>query len=590
MKRKVRTMQVKNKKVIIIACVALLIVALAIFFVLQSREKKENYVYKETTVQYGTLTVGVTESGTVDIGTVEQTFDLDMSALKRVETGQNGGSSNSGGMSGSMGSIGGMGGMSAPGGMGAMGGAAGSGGGMGGSGAGGLNMFSQMLGGGNNLVGAGDDSSLTVGKVLVSVGQQVAEGDALFELAEDNVLELEQELKGNVDKAKTDLDAVYADQKLSKQMAKNTYETSIAYGEYAETEYNNTIEELQDTVESSKITLEQVKTTLAEYENRLADIADSYEDAVEAKERFQYSLEHTEPTDAYLYSYYYDLTEQAQQTEDSLLKQKEQLESNVEQAKSNVETATLNYEKAKRNQAQGKLSAKQTLDLRKLAYDTAQETYDITLAYLEEDTVTQEEIYQETQEKWNEFSSYISGTSILAGYNGVITGVDLAEGDKISTGSVLVTLYDLEDVSMTVSVYEKDMSNIYVGSKANIRFTAYPEELYGATVSEVSDASTDSKGNVIYEVTITIDGDTYGLFQGMTGDITFITEQSEETLYVVRRAVIVEKDKSYVKIKDGEKIVKKEVTTGFTDGTYIQILDGLSEGDTVLIESKVSGS
>ena len=74
-------------------------------------------IYKETTVKYGTLVKGVTESGSVDIGTVDQTFDLDMSALQRTDTS---GSSSSGGSSGSTAGSnsgsGGFGGMSASGG------------------------------------------------------------------------------------------------------------------------------------------------------------------------------------------------------------------------------------------------------------------------------------------------------------------------------------------------------------------------------------------------------------------------------------------------------------------------------------------
>lgn len=558
-----------KKKVILGSISISVILALVITIVVVNRDDQENYVYKETKVRYGTLTVGVTESGTVDIGTVEQTFDLDMSALQRVETGS--ASSSSGFGAGGMGDAGG--------GMTAMGG-----------GTAGLNMFSQMFSGGGNLIGVGNASSLTVGKVMVSVGQQVAVGDVLFELAEDSVSELEQELQDNVKKAKADLDAVYADQNLSKQTAKSTYDSSVAYGDYAQTEYNTTVQELQDAVSTGKTTMENAKTTLSEYQSRLSDITESYNDAVKARDNFKYSLDHTEPTDAYMYVYYYEYTEEAQQLVDSLEQQKEQLEKNVEQAKDNVETATQNYEKAKRSLDQGLLSAKQTFALRELAYNTAQETYDITLAYLEEDAATQEEIYQETKDKWEEFSSYISGTSILAGYNGVIISVELEEGDSITTGSALLTLYDLEDVSMTVSVYEENMTDISLGSLANISFTAYPEDIFTATVTEISDASTDSNGNVLYDVTITIDGDTSGLFQGMTGEITFVTEQSEETLYVSKRAIITENDKSYVKIReeDGD-IVKKQVSTGFSDGTYVQITEGLSEGDIVLIESKVSG-
>ena len=47
-------------------------------------------------------------------------------------------------------------------------------------------------------------------------------------------------------------------------------------------------------------------------------------------------------------------------------------------------------------------------------------------------------------------------------------------------------------------------------------------------------------------------------------------------------------DKSYVKIKDADGSVRRvEVTTGFTDGVYIEISEGLEEGEIVLKDSVV---
>ncbi len=563
MKSGMKNIQAGKWRILLAAISCLAISVIAVSVLIGMRGRHESYVYKETQVEYGRLTVGVTKSGSIDIGTVEQTFDLDMSALQRVETGNSESNSN-------MGTVGGM---PAMGGM-----------------EGGLNMFGQTFGGGS-LVGAGEASSLTVARVQVSVGQEVSEGDVLYELAEKSVSELEQKLQANVEKAKTDLDAVYADQVLSRQTAKYAYESSMAYGDYAGTEYDTAVQELEDAVETKRIALERAKDSFEEYQNLLKDISDSYNDAVQALENCQYSLENTSPSEAYLYGYYYELTENAQATADSLKQQKEQLENNVRQAKENVETATQNYNGVRRSLEQGKLSAKQTYDLRNLAYDTAQETYDITLGYLDEDAAVQEEIYQETKEKWEEFSSYISQNAVLAKYNGVVTSVALTKGDSIHTGSALITLYDMDNVTMTVSVYEEDMTDIFLGSEANILFTAYPEDPFTAVVTEISEASADSRGNVVYEVTVTVQGDVSGLFQGMTGDITFITRQSEETLYVYKRAVITENGKSYVKVReDNGNIVKREITIGFSDGTYIQVVEGLSEGDVVLIESKVGGS
>ena len=536
-------------------------------------------IYKETTVKYGTLVKGVTESGSVDIGTVDQTFDLDMSALQRTDTsGSSSSGSSSGGSSGSTaGSSSGSGGF---GGMSASGGGA----------QGDLDMFGQIFNMGNSSGSNGDDSTLTVAVVVVFVGQQVSEGDPLYLLEEDSVSDLEDELQSNVEKAKADLEAVEADQTLSKQRAKYTYNSSTAYGSYIDTEYSTTLQELQNTVDSAESTLEQAKSSLEDYRTQLEEVTAAYADAAQVLSNCKYSLNSTDAADdTYGYVYYAQLTEQAQSTADSLDQQKEELEQRVEQAEENVTTAETAYNKAKRELEQGKLTAAETKKLRTLAYNTAQETYDIALGYLAQELSDQQETYNETLEKWNEFSTYIDGNAVCARYNGVITGVELEAGDKISTGTSLVTLYDMDEVTITVTVDEYDMTDISLGSAANIALTAYPEDIFTAKVTAIGDATSDSSGNITYDVTVTLEGDVSGLFQGMTGDVTFVKEQTEEVLYVSRRAIITEDDKTYVKVKTADgSIVKKEITTGLLDNSNVEIYGDIAEGDTVLIESSIT--
>ena len=286
--------------------------------------------------------------------------------------------------------------------------------------------------GGSSSGSNGDDSTLTVAEVVVSVGQQVSEGDPLYLLEEDSVSDLEDELQSNVEKAKADLEAVEADQTLSKQQAKYTYDSSTAYGSYIDTEYSTTLQELQNTVDSAESTLEQAKSSLEDYRAQLEEVTAAYEDAAQVLSNCKYSLNSTDAADdTYGYVYYAQLTEQAQSTADSLEQQKEELEQRVEQAEENVTTAETAYNKAKRELEQGKLTAAETKKLRTLAYNTAQETYDIALGYLEQDLSDQQETYDETLEKWNEFSTYIDGNAVCARYNGVITSVELEAGDKI---------------------------------------------------------------------------------------------------------------------------------------------------------------
>lgn len=563
-------MKGKRKKAGILVGAAALVLLAVISICSAVTSGNTEVTYRETKVESGNLAVGIEESGSVDIGTVDQVFELDMSALQRTDADSSDNADNSGGFVGAGGAAFDMG-SSASGNS--------------------LNMFDQLL---NMAKGesfaSGSDSSLTVSRVCVSPGQQVSAGDVLYELEEESVSKLKEELKSNVEKAKADLEAVYADQTLSRQKASYTYQSSVACGTYADTEYSASIDGLQRTVTEKEKLLEQAKASLADYEQQLEEASASYEEAEQVLENCEWSRDNADKWEStYNYVYYFQLAQSARSTADTLKQKKDKLEQNVEQAQQNVETAQQAYQAAKRDLEQGKLTAKETRSLRQLAYSTAQETYDLALAYLEKAAKEQEKTYQETLEKWEEYSSHIKGNTVCAQYNGVITSVGLEEGDAIHTNDTLITLYDLDDVTMTVPVDEADIKEIAEGSPANLSFTAYPDTVFQGIVTEISDAVSDSDGNVTYDVTVTLSGDVSGLFQGMTGDITFITRESENVLYVSNRAIIREGVKSYVKVKnDTGKIEKREITTGFSDGVNVEILEGLSEGDIVLIESKVS--
>jgi HlyD family secretion protein len=71
--------------------------------------------------------------------------------------------------------------------------------------------------------------------------------------------------------------------------------------------------------------------------------------------------------------------------------------------------------------------------------------------------------------------------------------------------------------------------------------------------------------------------------------VTLVTKEEREVVYVSNRAIFREGTRSYVKVRnENQEIVERDVETGFSDGVNVEIVEGLSEGDVVLIESKVS--
>ncbi|MCR5032886.1 MAG: efflux RND transporter periplasmic adaptor subunit [Lachnospiraceae bacterium] len=562
----------KNRKKTILKTAGLMVTATLlitlVFAFAGSKTYSETAAYRETMVTYGSLTVGVEASGTVDIGTTDQTFDLDLSALVRNTTSSSSTASSSG-----------------------------SGGGMGNMGGGG-DMFSQMvslINGSSSSSSASSANDLVVEEVAVTEGQQIHVGDVLYTLTTDSVDTISAQLTTDVSNAEGDLDSVLASQQTGLLQADQTYESSIAYGSYAATEYNATVESLQADVDDVQEEIDELTEEITKTKEKLEEIQAEYEIVTETYNAFLWSRDHTDKSqDVLSYSMYESGLSSAKTMKEAYEDTMEQYEDTIEEDEEKLEELTTKLAQAKRKLESGTLDAKKTYELRNLAYSTAQETLDVAVSSLELDTAEQEATLEDAKEKLEEFTQAIQNYTIVSEYDGIITDIALEAGDSVDTGETLITLYDQADITMTVSVSSSDVANLSEGGKANITYTAFPDLVYTGIITEIGDATTDSSGNITYSVTVSLDADNEGLdqlYQGMTGEVTFITKEQEDVLYVSNRAILRSGNRSYVKIKDAEgNITTKEVTTGFSDGVNVEIIEGLSEGDVVLIESKVSES
>lgn len=548
----------RKKKIIAGIVTVVIIVCVVVGAVFHSRSTTSSTVtYRETQVQSGPLTVGISESGSVDIGTVDQTFDLDLSAYV---------SSSSSSSSSSSGS----------------------------SGQGGQDPFQQMMSQmqGGSSSSSSSSSTLEVAKVDVTAGQSVAKGDTLYELTDDSVSDIRDQMESDVTSAKADLDALEAENKTSKVTAKNTYDSSVAYGSYAQSEYDTTVADLNTTITDLQDQIAAYQKEIETTQSEITELQTEYKEVQATADAFAYSVKNMDAdSDTANYVTFENNRETAQKNADTIETQIETDQDLIDTDNDKLDDLNTQLGEAQRALATGTLKAKEQYDLRMMSADTAKDQYDTTVASLELTQKEQEETYEDAQNKLSEFDSNISDGDVISEYAGTVTDVPLAVGDTISTGGTLLTLYDASETTITVDVDESDLDSLAVGGEANVTFTAYPDTTFTGKITEIDEGETDSSGNITYPVIVTLEGDTSGLFQDMTGELTFITKETEDVLYVSNRAIFRDGTRSYVKMQDENgDIVEKDVTTGFSDGENVEIKEGLSKGDTVLIESTVSSS
>ena len=170
---------------------------------------------------------------------------------------------------------------------------------------------------------------------------------------------------------------------------------------------------------------------------------------------------------------------------------------------------------------------------------------------------------------------------LLSPIAGTIIVRDIEPGQSVTSSSVILVVSDRLIVRAVVD--ETDIGKIRSGQRARVSLDAYPEVIATGSVAHISYEST-VVNNVDREVDII--PERVPMFQvGMIADIGIIRPKNVMTLPL--SAVSRENGRSLVKVVDEKtgRRMARQVTTGITDDSIIEIVSGLSSGDSVCMAS-----
>lgn len=220
---------------------------------------------------------------------------------------------------------------------------------------------------------------------------------------------------------------------------------------------------------------------------------------------------------------------------------------------------------------------------------------------------TYKDAVDSAQEKVESAQSKVDSTkdsyenyTITAPISGQVITKNIKTGDNISKSSsgstTMAVIYDLSEVTFEMSVDELDVRSVKVGQKVEVTADAIEGKTFTGTVTNISLESSQSNGVTNYPVTVTLDevGD---LLPGMNVDGRIILDEAEDTLMIPVDALM-RGNRVYVKddtvtqaqgsVPAGFRAV--EVETGLVNDAFVQIVSGLSEGDTVYVSESSKNS
>ncbi len=172
------------------------------------------------------------------------------------------------------------------------------------------------------------------------------------------------------------------------------------------------------------------------------------------------------------------------------------------------------------------------------------------------------------------------GARIYAAHSGTVETLFAEADDTLQPGSQLCRIVDWEHLEVSVNVDEYDIDALTEGKKGTVYLNALDATVPG-TVTEIGREAVNEGGVSFYPVKFGVDA-LPGVRSGMSVEVQVLNRQALGAVSLPLTAISYDEyNKPYVLVKVGEEYAVQEITLGVSDGTNVEVLTGLSEGDSV---------
>ena len=265
-----------------------------------------------------------------------------------------------------------------------------------------------------------------------------------------------------------------------------------------------------------------------------------------------------------------------------------QAESAVLQTKINRDSAEENYLRMKKLFSENAISEQQYLqaknqyDIADVQYQSAQGSYELVIEGAGEEDIKSVEAQVRQAKAALDMAKYqLNSAKIVAPISGRVTSIAISSGEMVAPSLPLLSIIDVSRIFAKVGISEKDISKIKEGQKINLEIDAFPERKFqgeivskGVAVDQIS-KTLEVKIEILQpEVDIPV-----GVFA--RGDILVKTNQ--DALIIPSSALTRKMEGIYVYVIEEGRARQKEVVLGIIQGDRIEVLDGLSEGEEIVV-------
>jgi multidrug efflux pump subunit AcrA (membrane-fusion protein) len=236
------------------------------------------------------------------------------------------------------------------------------------------------------------------------------------------------------------------------------------------------------------------------------------------------------------------------------------------------------------------LVARNAVETTKAALDSARLKRDQVISGpLASDVALQEQSVVQAEIALRRALNDQAGAALLAPFDGTVGTITMNVGEPSGTGSII--LIDPKSMQLNATSQEADVAKLKVGQNVSLTFDAFQGQPVTGRVASIAPAADVVQGVSSYAVVIEVlqqaaraGAPSLDLKAGMAGTAGVEIQRIENVLAVPSRAVKRQGRAQVVQVLTANGTQEaRTIRTGATDGTFSQVLDGLQEGEQVVL-------
>ena len=191
----------------------------------------------------------------------------------------------------------------------------------------------------------------------------------------------------------------------------------------------------------------------------------------------------------------------------------------------------------------------------------------------------------------------LAKASIRTPISGTVLQLTQQQGETIAAGlsaPTVIVVADLDRLQVDAFVDETDIGRVKLGQPAEVTIDAYPDRKFEGRVVKIAAGSTMQQNVVTYDTTIALRNPGHLLKPDMTATANITIERRRDALAIPIDAVRPGTEGSTVVVmtegpRGQPKFDTLKVKTGISDGEHTEVLEGLKEGDVVVVSGQIPG-